>query len=445
MKLLQLWKLARVAARNEEGGITVLSLFFFIVMLMAAGLAIDVNNAVQARNQLQGAADAAGHAALYWRNKQSDVDLAKTRGISIAEANMPTSIYGNVLATADVEFGDWDSTTQTFTPDTTDDSAVRVTTRRTKAGSNSVTTFLLKFIGQDELELNTVSIWDADDGWCPRGEGYFAVGRVDIQSNNDYLDGFCIHSETHVEFNQNSTFQEGVVVSMPNEGDLVIPNSGFSGNTGLYEALDSINYNLTSFFNDLPAMANSHLVPTSSVQPSYITDMTTPPSKPTKYKKPITAADITPNAVNYMDCNNKTLTVDNNVVITNAVIVTPCEVKFNSGAAIENATLVVLNTSSKSVSASSGFRIGNANYCNDGLGGTTLITLGDFTVASGLEVYGGNVIAAGDISGSANADGLAGINFMAGGTLDMTSNGDMGFCNFGPPQPFRIPVYKMVY
>ena len=38
MKLLHIWKLARIAAGNEEGGITVLSLFLFIVMLMAAGL-----------------------------------------------------------------------------------------------------------------------------------------------------------------------------------------------------------------------------------------------------------------------------------------------------------------------------------------------------------------------------------------------------------------------
>ncbi len=231
---------------------------------------------------------------------------------------------------------------------------------------------------------------------------------------------------------------------MPDESDLVIPSSGLDGNEGLSEALDSINLNLITFFNGLESLANQHLDPTSSVQPSYITDMTQPPNTPKKWQANITAADIVPNAVNYMDCQNKTLTFDNNQVIKDAVIVTPCEVKFNSGAALENATLVVLNTGTKSVSAPSGFRLGASTYCNDGQGGATLITLGDFSVASGLEVYGGNVIAAGDFSGTSNANGLAGINFMAGGTMDMTSNGTMGFCNFGPPTPFPIPVFKMV-
>ncbi|MDU8942118.1 Tad domain-containing protein [Ovoidimarina sediminis] len=441
MKLLQVCKLARIAAGNEEGGITVLSLFLFIVMLMAAGFAIDVNNAVQARTQLQGAADAAGHAALYTRYKDPVEQNAIDKGVAIAEANMPKSIYGSVLATADIEFGDWDGVKREFLPGV-GSTAVRVTTRRT--GSNGVSTFLLKLIGVDSFDLNTVSVWDYDEGWCPRGEGYFAVGRVDIQSNNHYKDGFCVHSETHVEFNQGSIFDAGVVVSMPNESDLVVPQSGMDGNTGLYEALDSINYNLTTFFNGLEDLVMQYLVPTASIQPSYITDMTAPPSTPKKWKTNVLATDIVPNAVNYMDCQNKTLTFDNNQIIKDAVIVTPCEVKFNSGAALENATLVVLNTGSKSVSAPSGLRIGSSTYCNDGQGGATLITMGDFSVASGLEVYGGNVISAGNLSGTSNANGLAGINFMAGGELDVTANGDMGFCNFGPPTPFAIPVFKMV-
>ena len=431
--------LLRQLREDEDGGITVLSIFLFIVMLMTLGFAIDVNNAVQARTQLQGAADAAGHAALYTRYKDPVEQNAIDKGIAIAEANMPTSIFGSVLASADIEFGDWDGVTRTFTPGA-GATAVRVTTRRT--GDNAVTTFLLKLIGVDAIDLNTVSVWDYDEGWCPRGEGYFAVGRIDIQSNNHYKDGFCVHSEEHVEFSQGSIFDQGVVVSMPDEGDLVIPASGMSGNDGLYEALDSINYNLSTFFNGLQGIANAHLEPTASVQPTYITNMVAPPNSPKKYKKNITMADITQNAVNYMGCQNKTLTIDD--VIQNAVIVTPCEVKFNSGAAIENATLIILNDSSKSFSAPSGARIGASTYCNDGIGGATLITLGDFTVAAGLEVYGGNVIAAGDIKGTSNANGLAGINFMAGGELDMTSNGDMGFCNYGPPTPFAIPVFKMV-
>ena len=125
-------------------------------------------------------------------------------------------------------------------------------------------------------------------------------------------------------------------------------------------------------------------------------------------------------------------------------IVTSCEVKFSSGSALENATLVVLDTSAKSVSAPSGFRVGAPTYCSDGQRGAKIITLGDITVASGFEAYGANLIAAGDINVTANANGLAGINFMAGGRIDATSNGDMGFCDYGPPEDFNIPVFTMV-
>ncbi len=53
-------------------------------------------------------------------------------------------------------------------------------------------------------------------------------------------------------------------------------------------------------------------------------------------------------------------------------------------------------------------------------------------------------MAIGDMSITANADGLAGVNFVAGGTIDMTSGGDMGFCARGAPDDFVFPVFRLV-
>jgi hypothetical protein len=205
--------------------------------------------------------------------------------------------------------------------------------------------------------------------------------------------------------------------------------------------LESINYNLDAFFNDFPNLISQYQDPFSHVNSNLITDSTVYSKKMTKNVK---ATDIEPNAINVLDCKGKTLTIDNNEVIKDAVIVTACEIKFNSGAALENATMITTNTGSKSVSAPSGFRVGKNNFCSTGTGGANLLTRGDVRVASGFEAYGANVIASGDISITANANGLAGINFMAGGRIDMTSNGDLGFCNQSPPKPFEIPVFKMV-
>ncbi len=435
----------------EDAGITVLSLFLFIGMVMAAGLAVDINNVIQSRTQLQGAADAAGHAALYWRWRNSEAD-AKDKGIEVAELNMPTSVYGNVLTADDIEFGYWDPITypdEPFRADSTRHTAVQVIARREAAGNNGIGTFLMHFIGLDVLDVRTISVWDSAYGFCPpkdngtRGEGFFARGVIDIQSNNTYRDGFCIHSDTWVELQQGGYFEEGVTVSMPDESDVVLPSSGLdpTKNPGLAEALTSQSMNLESFFSNLDNLIDSYRDPFSSVNSDLISDATV---NYDKIISNVTAADIVPNAVNILDCKAKTLTIDNNVVLKDAVIVTSCEVKFNSGAAIENAVLITTNTSDKAISAPSGLRIGSPTFCTDQSGSATVISMGDFRVSSGLEVYGSTVISMGDTNFTANANGIAGMQAYANGRIDASSNGDMGFCDYGPPDDFLIPVFRMV-
>ena len=435
------WLAARRAAGCEDGGITFFSLFLFLMMVMAAGLALDVNHAVQARNQLQGAADAAGHAALYWRYRNDEASSV-SKGIEVAEANMPTSIYGNVLATADVQFGDWDPATRSFTPVAGDPTAVRVTTRRTQAVGNGVTTFLMKALGKPVLDLNTVSIWDSEDGWCPGGEGMFAVGEVQLLSSATYHDGVCIHSEDRVELLQNATFDPGSALTLPDARDLVVPGGVPDPDSGINAALDAMRLNLDAFFNELPAIADDHLAPNDPVQPSYITDKTLP--LPVTPSGNVTAADIRPNAVNHLDCAGPSLTIEPGLIIGNAVVVTDCEVIFGAGAGLENSTLVVLSPSSQAITAPNGVKLGASNYCVDGGGGATVVALGDVDFGAGTEAQGVSVIAGGNISIAANADGLAGIDFLAGGELDADASGTVGDCDYAPPKPFRIPVFKMV-
>ena len=46
-------------------------------------------------------------------------------------------------------------------------------------------------------------------------EGFVADKMVDIQSNNGFESGFCIHSNVGISINQNNTFEAGTIVSMP--------------------------------------------------------------------------------------------------------------------------------------------------------------------------------------------------------------------------------------
>ncbi len=85
---------------------------------------------------------------------------------------------------------------------------------------------MLRFVGFDVFNVSVESVYTTYYPPC-FNEGFVAQEVVDIQSNNSYTDGFCIHSNTHVSLNQNNFFEPGTVVSMPSLDDLDMPTSGF--------------------------------------------------------------------------------------------------------------------------------------------------------------------------------------------------------------------------
>lgn len=193
--------MARLSSRlfrflaSEDGTMTVGGLIFTVIILAVGGLAVDVSNAINQRAQLQVTADATAHDALYTLNNTltATADDAKAVALALGDYNMPSAVYGTVLTASDIEFGVWDRSTRRFTPDATSRSAVRVLTHRDAAGGNEVATYLLKFAGFDSWDVRTDSVFETYVPDCLR-EGFVAENMVDIQSNNAYLNGFCIHS-----------------------------------------------------------------------------------------------------------------------------------------------------------------------------------------------------------------------------------------------------------
>ena len=71
--------------------------------------------------------------------------------------------------------------------------------------------------------------------------------------------------------------------------------------------------------------------------------------------------------------------------------------------------------------------------------------MGSVSTASALSGYGAQILAAGDIQFTANASGIEGVSFIAGGRIDGTSNSSMGFCdNNGVDNFQRAPYFRMV-
>ena len=124
-----------------------------------------------------------------------------------------------------------------------------------EARDNASRNFLLRLVGRDTFDVRVESVYSTYYPGCFT-EGFVAEGVVDVQSNNNFSNGFCIHSNEYVSMNQNNYFEPGTVVSMPNIDDLDIPRSGFEKNDGLQTALRNGKYRLR-LLNQLPDIIDS--------------------------------------------------------------------------------------------------------------------------------------------------------------------------------------------
>lgn len=422
--------------RQEDGGITALSLQIFMASLVLGGLALDFGNGVASKTQLQVAADSAAHAAIFTRELNSP-DEARTAALQIAALNMPNAKYGSVLSGQDIKFGRWDSDAQLFTVDPNSRDAVMVATKRHKSTGNGVKTYLLGLIGFTAWDVTAETVFETYYPMCLR-EGFVAEDRVDMQSNGYFTSGFCIHSQTHVSVSSGNTFEPGVVVSMPDKQDIDLPSSGFASNSGLEPALRDGSYPIRilqriddiirgivtePFDADVGIMA-----PGSMYYRKYVTNAT-PLEVKAQGATSLDSSKFKTGHIHTMDCKNDMShkQIGAGFVMKNMVLVTDCRLQFAAGAVIEDSVIITKNADAKSFYSSSDIVIGKDDDCAKG-GDVQMVTLGGVEFAAKVNIYGSQILAVGDISMTANADGIEGVALVSGGKLDVTSNGSFGFC-----------------
>lgn len=413
-------RILRDFTASQDGSVTALSLFFFVALGMIGGLALDYTNLVAARTQLQVAADVAAHGALYHRERY-DPSQSKAKAIELAQAGMPSAKFGSTLTAEDIHFGYWNYDTQAFTIDETSRSAVLVTTSRSKSKSNSVSTYLLRWAGIADFDVMTQAVFVTYRPACFR-EGFVAEGVVDIQSNNLFSNGFCIHSNTYVSVNQNNTYEPGTVVSMPDENDIDLPKSGFDKNAGLEEALHSAAYRMR-IIDDIEPLIHELSTGNEDFLPDYIVN----PTPLHLSGGTFTEVDFPEGRVYVLGCGQKTK-ISGTAPISRVVIIADCEVSFGQGTILEDVVIANTSTSLKSFNAPSSLQLGRDDSCSEG-GGAQLITRGGVTFASDLRLHGGQILAKRAVQFSANADGVEGASIVSGETIEGTSNMTMGFCN----------------
>ena len=424
---------ARHRNSDDDGGIYIFGLYIFVAIATISGIAIDVSHLNAERTRLQNATDLAAHAALFNRSTNSSSDSIAA-ALEVVERVMPARVYGTILTASDFHFGTYDYESDSFTRDAHSSAGVLVTASRETASNNAVRSFLLQFAGISEFDMSTQSVFTAYSPGCMR-EGFVAEGVVRVRSNNDFTDGFCIHSNTHVTLSQNNYFEAGTVVSMPNTDDLDIPSSGFSKNQGLQEALRS-DHQQIRILTMIDEIAAGLLDYGSVHMPEYIDDRRVY----YHYGKKFDPSDFEPGTINYLDCSSATL---NGGTYTNVVIYSECEVKFGNGVIFDNAIVFSESTSAKAFNSPSGLQIGRDDRCSPG-GGAQLITYGGLDFAAKLSVYGGQLIAEGDIVFAAQAEGQ-GASFIAGGEIDGKTHIDMGYCGTGMENNFEGNYLRLAH
>ncbi|HCP80637.1 MAG TPA: hypothetical protein DIT67_03275 [Octadecabacter sp.] len=412
----------------------IFGLYIFAAIAMISGIAIDVSHLNAERTRLQYTTDLAAHAALYNRDSKTSLESI-TAALAVVEKVMPANEYGTILTASDFHFGTYDHVTDSFVTDSTLTTAVLVNARREAAGGNPVSNFLLQFAGFSAFDVSAQAVFTTFRPACLR-EGFVSEGVVDIQSNNGFSSGFCIHSNTHVSLNQNNYFEEGTIVSMPDLDDLDLPNSGFENNEGLQVALRQGRQHIR-VLSMLDEIAEGLFDFNSEHMPAYITD----PIVNYHFDRTYDPADFVPGTINYLDCNHATL---DGGIYTDLVIYSECDVKFGNGVILENVVIFSEDTSRKAFTASAGLQVGRDDDCAAD-GGGQLITYGGMNFPSSLQLYGGQLIALGDIEFAANADGIEGASMISAGEINGTSNMDMAFCGTGMENNFEAEYFRLAH
>lgn len=422
---------------SEDGSGNALSLMLLMSALLLGAYGVDFNSATNARTQLQVTADTAAHAALLERELKP-AGTAVNAAVNIAAKNMPVDHFGTVLNAQDVEFGVWDRDTKTFTRDQNSKSAVRVTARMTAENDNALRTYLYGLVGQKSWDVVATSTFETYHPTCLT-EGFVAEGVVDLQSNNSYSDGFCVHSNEYVSLNSNNYFEPGTVVSMPDLSEIDLPASGYKTNEGLQEALREGSW-FIRIIDRLPTIVAGLRDGNPEYEPDYITS----PVPIYLQNRTVYQDDVKTGRIHIIPCQGgAAATIKSNVKLSKVVMVSSCDIKFESGVTMEDAIVATSSTGSKSLTASSGLRVGLPDNCTPG-GGAQLITLGSMDFPADLQLYNAQLLAVHNIAFSANATGVQGAALVAGGEISGTSNMTFGYCGQGMEDNFHAEYFRMV-
>ena len=420
--------LVRRFRREEDGIASVWHIMMAISMLAIGGFAIDHSRVMSEQIRLQVAADTTAHAAAWAlidlegsEDPDERIEQARRAGMVYATTNLQSG-RGEAIIGSDIQFGQWNQTTRTFTESETDIDAVRVVSRRTSDRKNPLPTTYLGLVDLPSFNVAAQAVFQLEVAGCP-GRGMLAMGMVDISSGSTFESGYCVHGQNGVDMGNGNVFQAGTVVSMPS---LDLLDGSTEGNPGLEEALRRDRQNPPELWN-IPALMDSIQAGNEAATGDWYTTEVAPT---VDVKGDLSPTDLKQGSYQEVTCKGKHMFIGPGPageIYENVVIRTTCAVTFRAGVRLENAVIMSESMDKKAFSAPSGLSIGKDDTCAEG-GNVLLITTGGMEFASKIEMHGSQLIAGGDVQFSASGTGVYGGQILAGGNIYSTSNLHFGPC-----------------
>ncbi len=153
--------------RDERGVVAIVVALLLVVLIGFAGLVVDLGYLFVIDSSLQTAADSASLAAT--ASLSYGPDEARVQAQLLAQQH---GILGSPVALklSDIELGNWDKGTKTFTVLAPDQEAnadsVRVTAQRSAARNNPISLFFMRIFGHVTSDVGVISVAYNQTGLC---------------------------------------------------------------------------------------------------------------------------------------------------------------------------------------------------------------------------------------------------------------------------------------
>ena len=149
----------------HRGSALIYTMVAMVAFCGIVSLGVDLAHVQTTKTELQLAADAAARAAA--SHLLTSNSNAQAAAIAAAAGNKADG-SAVVLVNADVEIGNWNSTSKKFKTSGTQN-AIRVTAARTSAKGNAVPLMFTRLLGRSSCDVTAVAVAALNTGWQRRG------------------------------------------------------------------------------------------------------------------------------------------------------------------------------------------------------------------------------------------------------------------------------------